>query len=198
MPVSNIPILYQDAQIGRAVDNKDCLITRLQENGWPEARIVHRLDWETSGLLLLARDADSHRALSRQFEQRRIDKTYQALCWGQPEQDSGSINLPLRYDPPNKPRHIVCHNHGKAALTHWRVLERCGTFCRVELKPVTGRSHQLRVHLLSIGHPILGDSLYATAETLAASPRLALHACALAFDHPHSGERLSFYSTPPF
>jgi len=210
MPISQIPIIYQDAQIllvnkptrllsvpGRAEDNKDCLITRLQENGYPEARIVHRLDYETSGLLLLARDADSHRELSRQFQARETDKTYQALCFGQP-QDSGSIDLPLRYDPPNKPRHIVCFEHGKAALTHFRVLERYSNYCRVELKPITGRSHQLRVHMQSLGHPLLGDTLYAKGEALAAAKRLCLHACALSFNQPESGEHLSFSNPPSF
>jgi len=211
MPISQIPVIYQDAQIllvnkptrllsvpGRAEDNKDCLITRLQQNGYPEARIVHRLDYETSGLLLLARDADSHRELSRQFQDRETDKTYQALCFGQPKEDSGSIDLPLRYDPPNKPRHIVCYEHGKAALTHWRILERCGTFCRIELKPITGRSHQLRVHMLSIGHPLLGDTLYTQGEALSAANRLCLHAMELAFNQPKTGQRLHFSCPPPF
>src|SRR5690606_37751672 len=135
MPLSNIQIVHQDAALlvinkptlllsvpGRAEDNRDCLVTRLQENGFPEARIVHRLDWETSGLIVLARDADSHRELSRQFHDRETEKAYTALCWGQPEQDSGSIDLPLRYDPPTKPRHVVDHDLGKHALTFWRVL----------------------------------------------------------------------------
>lgn len=211
MPLSNIAILHADAAIlvidkptlllsvpGRAEDNRDCLITRLQENGYPEARIVHRLDWETSGLILLARDADSHRELSRQFHDRETEKAYTALCWGQPEADSGRIELPLRYDPPNKPRHIVCHEHGRHALTFWRVLERHGHYSRVELTPITGRSHQLRVHMLSIGHPLLGDRLYAHPEALAAHPRLCLHASMLAFTHPLSGARLRFERTAPF
>jgi len=211
MPISQIPIIYQDEQVllvdkptrllsvpGRAEDNKDCLITRLQQNGYPQARIVHRLDYETSGLLLLACDADSHRELSRQFQMREIDKTYQALCWGQPTEDSGSINLPLRYDPPNKPRHIVCHEYGKAALTHWRILQRYEKYCRVELKPITGRSHQLRVHMLSLGHPLLGDTLYAQGEALTAANRLCLHACELAFNQPQTGKRLHFSCTSPF
>jgi len=211
MPIRHIPIIYQDAQIllvnkpsrllsvpGRAEDNKDCLITRLQQNGYPEARIVHRLDYETSGLLLLARDAQSHRELSRQFQARETEKTYQALCFGQLLKNSGSINLPLRYDPPNKPRHIVCHQYGKAALTYFRVLERCDGFCRVELKPITGRSHQLRVHMLALGHPLLGDTLYAEGQALSAAPRLCLHAQQLAFNQPLSGERLSFNCASPF
>ncbi len=150
MPLSNIRIIHQDAAVlvvnkptlllsvpGRADDNKDCLITRLQENGYPEARIVHRLDWETSGIILLARDPDTHRELSRQFHDRETEKAYTALCWGQPALDSGSIDLPLRYDPPTKPRHVVDHEFGKHALTFWRVLERCGDWCRVELTPIT-------------------------------------------------------------
>ncbi|AMA45219.1 RluA family pseudouridine synthase [Pseudomonas alabamensis] len=211
MPLSNVQILHEDAAVlvvnkptlllsvpGRADDNKDCLITRLQENGYPDALIVHRLDWETSGIILLARDADSHRELSRQFHDRETEKAYTALCWGQPDRDSGSIDLPLRYDPPTKPRHVVDHELGKRALTFWRVLERHVDHCRVELTPVTGRSHQLRVHMLSIGHPLLGDRLYANPEALAAHERLCLHASMLAFTHPVSGERLCFTCPAPF
>ena len=211
MPLSNIQILHQDPCFlivnkpslllsvpGRAEDNKDCLITRLQDNGYPEARIVHRLDWETSGILVIARDPDSHRELSRQFQDRETEKTYHALCWGQPEQDSGHIDLPLRYDPENKPRHIVDHDLGKSAQTYWRVIERHPDHCRIELTPITGRSHQLRVHMLAIGHPLLGDRLYASGAALDACPRLALHAQRLVISHPHSGERLSYVCPTPF
>ena len=211
MPLSHIGILHEDAEFlivnkptlllsvpGRADDNKDCLITRLQDNGYPEARIVHRLDWETSGLLVIARNADSHRELSRQFHDRETEKTYIALCWGQPPTDSGHIDLPLRYDPPNKPRHIVDHELGKSAQTFWQVTERLGDHCRVELTPITGRSHQLRVHMLSIGHPLLGDQLYAPPDALNASPRLALHAARLGIKHPISKERMVFDCPSPF
>lgn len=211
MPLSNIQIVHQDAALlvvnkptlllsvpGRAEDNKDCLVTRLQENGYPEARIVHRLDWETSGLMVLARDPDSHRELSRQFHDRETEKAYTALCWGEPELDSGRIELPLRYDPENKPRHIVDHEHGRHALTFWRVVERYGQYARVELTPITGRSHQLRVHMLSIGHPLLGDRLYAEGEALALRDRLCLHASLLCLTHPQTGERLRFESPAPF
>ena len=211
MPLSNIQIVHQDAALlvvnkptlllsvpGRAEDNKDCLVTRLQENGYPEARIVHRLDWETSGLMVLARDPDSHRELSRQFHDRETEKAYTALCWGEPEPDSGRIELPLRYDPENKPRHIVDHEHGRHALTFWRVVERYGQYARVELTPITGRSHQLRVHMLSIGHPLLGDRLYAEGEALALRDRLCLHASLLCLTHPQTGERLRFESPAPF
>ncbi|NLY58018.1 MAG: RNA pseudouridine synthase [Gammaproteobacteria bacterium] len=211
MPLTHIGILHEDPAFlivdkptlllsvpGRAEDNKDCLITRLQENGYPEARIVHRLDWETSGILVIARDPDSHRELSRQFHDRETGKRYIALCWGQPEADAGHIDLPLRYDPPNKPRHIVDHELGKPAQTFWQVLERHAEHCRVELTPITGRSHQLRVHMLSIGHPLLGDGLYAHQQALHACPRLALHAARLEINHPQTGERMAFDSPAPF
>lgn len=211
MPLSSIGILHEDPDFlivdkpsmllsvpGRAEDNKDCLITRLQDNGYPEARIVHRLDWETSGLLVLGRNADSHRELSRQFHDRETRKIYIALCWGQPDADSGQIDLPLRYDPPTKPRHVVDHELGKRAQTFWRILERKDDYCRVELTPITGRSHQLRVHMLAIGHPLLGDQLYANPSALAACPRLALHAASLGIQHPRSGEPMNFVSPAPF
>lgn len=211
MPLSNIRIIHQDDALlvvdkptlllsvpGRAEENRDCLVTRLQDNGYPEARIVHRLDWETSGVIVLARDADSHRELSRQFHDRETEKAYTALCWGEPEANSGRIELPLRYDPPTKPRHVVDHELGRHALTFWQLLERHGHYSRVELTPITGRSHQLRVHMLSIGHPLLGDQLYAEGEALAAQPRLCLHARLLTLTHPLSGERMSFTSPAPF
>lgn len=211
MPLTHIGILHADPAFlivnkptlllsvpGRAEDNKDCLITRLQENGYPEARIVHRLDWETSGILVIARNPDSHRELSRQFHDRETSKRYIALCWGHPETDKGYIDLPLRYDPPNKPRHIVDHELGKSAQTFWQVLERHTDYCRIELTPITGRSHQLRVHMLSIDHPLLGDKLYAYGPALTACPRLALHAARLEINHPHTGERLAFDCPAPF
>lgn len=211
MPLSEISILHEDPSFlvvckpsmllsvpGRAEDNKDCLITRLQDHGYPEARIVHRLDWETSGLLVLGRNADSHRELSRQFHDRETEKRYIALCWGQPDTETGQIDLPLRYDPPTKPRHVVDHEHGKHAQTFWRVIERLPEYSRVELTPITGRSHQLRVHMLSIGHPLLGDQLYAHGEALDACPRLALHAARLGINHPETGERMIFDSPAPF
>ncbi|QJP08324.1 RluA family pseudouridine synthase [Pseudomonas multiresinivorans] len=211
MPLSQIEFVHEDAAVlvvnkptlllsvpGRADDNKDCLITRLQENGYPEARIVHRLDWETSGLIVLARDADSHRELSRQFHDRETEKAYTALCWGEPELDSGRIEAPLRYDPPTKPRHVVDFEQGRHALTFWRVMERHGNWSRVELTPITGRSHQLRVHMLTIGHPLLGDRLYAEGEALELRDRLCLHASMLALTHPQTGERLRFESPAPF
>lgn len=211
MPLSSIEIIFEDSEFliinkppyllsvpGRAEDNKDCLITRLQQNGYPEALTVHRLDWETSGLMVVARNKDSHRELSRQFQDRETSKTYTALCWGIPHLDSGSIDLPLRYDPENKPRHIVDYQQGRYALTFWRILERHNNYSRLELTPITGRSHQLRVHLLSMGHPILGDQLYAHEEALESQSRLCLHATELSITHPITKERLFFESTAPF
>lgn len=211
MPLSSIEIIYADSYIlvvnkptlllsvpGRAEDNKDCLITRLQDNGYPDALIVHRLDWETSGLIVLARDRDSHRELSRQFHDREVDKRYIALCWGTFAQPEGRVELPLRYDPATKPRHVVDHEQGKSALTLWTVLEQHSDHCRVELTPYTGRSHQLRVHMLAMGHPILGDGLYAHEQALQAAPRLCLHSNVLNFTHPHTQERLAFTSPAPF
>ena len=211
MPLSFIDIIYECPEFlivnkppyllsvpGRAEDNKDCLITRLQENGYPEALTVHRLDWETSGLLIIARDPDSHRELSRQFQDREVQKSYTALCWGKPNLDSGSIDLPMRYDPETKPRHIIDYQHGRQALTFWKVLERNDYYSRVELIPITGRSHQLRVHMTSIGHPLLGDKLYAHQSALINQERLCLHATQLSITHPNTKERLFFESTVPF
>ena len=211
MPLTQIRIIHQDEALmvvekpslllsvpGRAEDNRDCLVSRLQANGYPEARIVHRLDWETSGLMVLARNADAHRELSRQFHDREIDKQYTALCWGQPEQNQGRIELPLRYDPPTKPRHVVDFEQGRHALTFWHVIERYEQYVRVILTPITGRSHQLRVHMLSLGHPLLGDQLYAQGPALQAYSRLCLHACQLTFTHPDTGLRLNFDSPAPF
>lgn len=211
MPLSNIHILYQDDALlvvnkptlllsvpGRAEDNRDCLVTRLQDNGYPNALIVHRLDWETSGLLVLAQNKDAHRELSRQFHDRETEKTYTALCWGQPQGDSGRIDLPLRYDPPTKPRHVVDFEQGRSALTFWSVEQRYNDFCRVLLTPITGRSHQLRVHMQSLGHPLLGDRLYAHHDALAAHTRLCLHASRLVISHPHTKQHLTFDNPAPF
>lgn len=211
MPLSTIEFLYQDPHLlivskptlllsvpGRAADNKDSLILRLQNNGYPEALIVHRLDWETTGLMVLARSPETHAELSRLFRERQVLRRYQALCWGRLSARQGQVELPMRYDPPNKPRQIVDHQLGKPALTFWRLLNNCSEHSLVELTPHTGRSHQLRVHLNSMGHPILGDPLYAHPSALNASNRLCLHATELAFVHPVNGQSLSFNSPPSF
>jgi tRNA pseudouridine32 synthase / 23S rRNA pseudouridine746 synthase len=178
---------------GRGPDKADCAASRVQQ-AFPDALTVHRLDMETSGLMLFARGINSQRELSRAFESRQIEKRYVAVVDGLMESDSGDIDLPLICDWPNRPRQIVDHTIGKPSLTRYRVLSRDETAktTRVELSPVTGRSHQLRVHLASIDHCILGDSLYATPSALAASTRLLLHATFLRFAHPVSDTVVNF------
>lgn len=172
---------------GRGDDKKDCVVSRLADDmGW--IREVHRLDWETSGVMLLARTADAHRQLSGQFARREVEKTYLAVVYGMVPASSGAINLPLRCDWPNRPRQMVDFLNGKSALTYWQRLECADNRCRIGLQPVTGRSHQLRVHLSSMGHPILGDRLYASVEAQAMAERLLLHATMLCFiTHPVTG-----------
>lgn len=182
---------------GRGPDKQDCVVARLAQS-YPGIREVHRLDWETSGLMLLARHKEAHRALSRQFQEREVHKRYTALVYSRLSTASGSIELPLCCDWPNRPRQMVDHERGKPSQTLWRRLACDEQSSRVELTPVTGRSHQLRVHLQAIGHPILGDPLYAHASALGMAPRLMLHACELGFQHPSSGEAMHFSSPPPF
>ena len=249
---------------GRGPENADCLSARVQAQ-WPDARVVHRLDMATSGLLVMARGEAAQRALSHSFAQRRVDKRYEAVVWGCPDpadhrgatapdephplppQPPGgaahrsaraaaavlaavrqppagwhAIDLPLTVDWPNRPRSKVCPHTGKASVTHWQPLapptawpvNTTGTpvahhaldgpsglgarVTRLSLRPVTGRSHQLRVHLMALGHPILGDPLYAHPQALGLAPRLLLHACDLWLPHPVSGERLHLHSPTPF
>ena len=177
--------------------NSDCLISRVQQD-YPEARIVHRLDMDTSGIMVLAIGADSHRALSKQFEQRLTHKEYTAVVYGVVEKDDGAIELPLICDWSNRPRQMVCHENGKKALTHYEVLERLKDRTRLLLKPVTGRSHQLRVHTMAIGHPILGCEFYAGEVAFGMAERLQLHATRLNINHPITGERIEGYSPTPF
>ncbi len=183
---------------GRGADKQDCLSARVQA-GFPEALTVHRLDMATSGLMLMARSKAMQAALGRLFEQRRIDKAYEAVLEGRLEADAGFVELPLICDWPRRPRQRVCFTHGKPSLTEFRCLGReGGQRSRVRLLPHTGRSHQLRVHMQAIGHPILGDELYASPAGHAASPRLLLHACRLAFVHPATGVWLELESPVPF
>ena len=181
---------------GRGEDKQDCLAARARAL-WPDALVVHRLDMATSGLFVMARGLPAQRTLARAFEDREVDKRYQAIVAGRAAEDSGVIDLPLAADWPNRPRQQV-HVEGRRSVTHWRVLADEATATRLELVPVTGRTHQLRVHLLAIGHPILGDALYAPPEVAERTPRLLLHACSLVLPHPANGERLAFESPPPF
>ena len=182
---------------GRPAELHDCLWHRVRTTV-PDALVVHRLDMATSGLMLFARGTAVQRALSSAFATRRIDKRYVAVVAGRVVADAGGIDLPLAADWPNRPRQIVDLERGKPSLTHFTVLERSAHTTRLELAPQTGRSHQLRVHLAAIGHAILGDTLYADAETRAASTRLLLHASALSFEHPQHGRHVTFTSPAPF
>lgn len=164
---------------GRGEDKQDCASARVQAR-WPDALIVHRLDMATSGLLLFARGVEMQRQLSAAFAGREVYKRYEAIVSGRPDEDAFEIDLPLRTDWPNRPRQMVCHEAGKPSLTRVRVMERLGDRSRLSLEPLTGRSHQLRVHLMACGHPILGDTLYADAANQALAARLLLHACELA------------------
>lgn len=175
---------------GRGEGKQDCAAARVQQR-YPDALIVHRLDQATSGILLLARGAEAQRALSYEFMQRRVHKRYVAVVEGLLPLDGEwhEIDLPLIADWPNRPRQKVDHETGKPSQTRWRAVSHEGEQTRVELEPVTGRSHQLRVHLLSLGHPIVGDALYGHPES---SPRLLLHACELSVGELH------LQSPPPF
>lgn len=182
---------------GRGPDKADCAAARVQAQ-FPEARVVHRLDMGTSGILLFARSLADQQALGRAFEQRRADKTYEALVWGCPPDEAGEVDLPLICDWPRRPRQMVDAVHGKPALTQWKRLEPVSHGCRLALHPVTGRSHQLRVHLQALGHPILGDELYAHEAACAAAPRLMLHARRLCVPHPRHGGDFVVESSVPF
>ncbi len=210
-----IEIVYQDNDIvvlnkssgllsvpGRLPEHKDCLQNRVQRV-LPTATIVHRLDMATSGLIIMALNKPAHVAISRQFEQRKTKKNYIARVFGHIENQQGSVDLPLICDWPNRPKQKVDHENGKQSLTHYQVLAYSGVSSEdestlVELTPITGRSHQLRVHMLALGHPILGDRLYAHEQALTVSPRLQLHAKTLSLTHPVTNEVLRFMAPCPF
>lgn len=190
---------------GRGVDKQDCLHARVRQR-FADALIVHRLDMATSGLCVFARGAAAQRQLSTAFADRRVHKRYEAVAHGllTPATDATDgwsvIDLPLLPDWPNRPLSKVDHALGKPSLTRWRVLahhKAAGT-THVELAPVTGRSHQLRLHLQAMGHPILGDALYAPPAVQALAARLLLHATAIVVPHPASGQAASFSSPAPF
>jgi tRNA pseudouridine32 synthase / 23S rRNA pseudouridine746 synthase len=184
---------------GRGEHGQDCLAARVQAV-FSDALVVHRLDMSTSGLMLFARGAAAQRSLSIAFAAREVHKRYVAVADGLVEQNSGEIDLPLMADWPNRPKQKWDREHGKPSLTRYRVMARdeAARTTRLDLEPVTGRAHQLRLHLLSLGHPILGDALYAPPEVQARSDRLLLHASALRFAHPVSGEAMAFESAAPF
>ena len=198
-----VPVLYHDDYLvvldkppgllsvkGIGLDKIDCLAVRVS-SAIEGARIVHRLDMDTSGVIAMARDADTHRELSRQFQDREVEKTYIAVVGGTVEQDSGLVDIPIRKDFDNPPCQCVDYEQGKSSQTNWRVLERFDDRTRLELKPITGRSHQLRIHLRELGHAILGDDLYASKELQEYAPRLMLHAEVLTFTHPATKNQLT-------
>jgi tRNA pseudouridine32 synthase/23S rRNA pseudouridine746 synthase len=215
LPIPDVNLLYVDDTLlvadkpsgllavpGRGADKQDCLAARVQAC-YPDALIVHRLDMATSGLMVMARGAAAQRTLSKAFAAREVGKRYVAVVAGRlhsPQEDWGTIDLPIIVDWPNRPLRIVDHQQGKPSLTRWRVLghDASGSSTRVELEPVTGRSHQLRVHLRELGYPILGDALYAPPDVQALSARLLLHAGSLRFAHPVTGEAMSFGCRAPF
>lgn len=174
----------------------DCLEARVQAR-WPTSKVVHRLDKDTSGILLMALNKKALGNLGSQFEHRKTTKSYTARVWGQVEGERGMVDLPLATDWEHKPRQRVDHERGRASRTEWEVIGREDHATRMRLVPLTGRTHQLRVHMMTLGHPILGDQFYSTGEALAAADRLQLHATELGFTHP-DGTPMVFRSEPPF
>jgi tRNA pseudouridine32 synthase / 23S rRNA pseudouridine746 synthase len=208
-PATPLVVLYSDDHIvvadkpsgllsvpGRGEDRADCLINRLREV-FPDILLVHRLDLDTSGVMIFGRTKAAQGFLGQQFEKRLTKKIYLARVWGEVAQDSGRVDLPLIVDWPNRPRQHVNFETGKPSMTDWRVLKRGGGETRMKLTPLTGRSHQLRVHMAEIGHVILGDPLYASGPA-ANFDRLMLHADSLKIRHPESGAAMLFSAPCPF
>ena len=208
-PTDPLDIIHEDHELilvnkpagllsvpGKGEHLSDCLISRLKQV-FPETLLVHRLDRDTSGVIVFARTPHAQRHLGLQFEKRHTKKTYVARIWGVPEEKTGHIDLPLIVDWPNRPRQMVCHDTGKSAQTDWRLVRKDGETARVRLYPRTGRSHQLRVHMKAIGHPILGDPFYAEGPARD-FPRLMLHSENLRLRHPDGGIGHSFSAAAPF
>lgn len=208
-PMDPLDILYEDAQLvavnkpagllsvpGRGAHLADCLLSRVQAT-FPDALLVHRLDRDTSGVIVFALTPHAQRNLSMQFETRVTRKTYVARLWGRLEPKTGTVDLPLIVDWPNRPRQMVCHDTGKPAVTDWKVMKYDTAETRVRLFPKTGRSHQLRVHMLALGHPILGDPFYAEGPARD-FPRLMLHSEELRIKNPEGGVSLKLRAPAPF
>ena len=185
---------------GKTEDLQDCLINRLVKLE-PKTLLIHRLDRDTSGILAFGLTKWGQKTISRQFQERQTDKTYQAVVTGTLEGE-GTIEVPVVYDPSRPPLHIADPAHNKPAITHWQAIEHFNIqgqpVTRVKLIPITGRSHQLRVHMQYLGHPIIGDTLYATSEQQQLSSRLCLHAERLSFYHPQTEQLVEFYCPAPF
>lgn len=181
---------------GKLEGRQDCLMARLVAE-YPEALLVHRLDCDTSGVMIFARHKTAQGFLGQEFEKRRAAKTYVARVWGRIGAEAGRVDLPICADWPNRPRQQVDLVNGRSAITDWRVVARGDNETRVHLSPLTGRSHELRVHMLSLGHPILGDPIYASGAALG-FPRLMLHAESLSLHHPATRQRIRFTADCPF
>jgi tRNA pseudouridine32 synthase/23S rRNA pseudouridine746 synthase len=208
-PQDPLDILYDDHEVllvnkpsgllsvpGKGPELADCLIARVQAT-FPTALLVHRLDRDTSGVMIFALTPHAQRHLGLQFEKRQTKKTYVARVWGEVAEKTGTVDLPLIVDWPNRPRQMVDHENGKQAVTDWRVVRARDGETRVRLMPRTGRSHQLRVHMLALGHPILGDAFYATGPARD-FPRLMLHSETLQFRHPDGGRGMRITAKCPF
>ncbi len=208
-PQGPLVVLHEDAEVllvdkpagllsvpGKGPELADCLLSRVQA-AFPDALLVHRLDRDTSGVMIFALTPHAQRHLGLQFEKRMTKKTYVARVWGQLPEKTGTVDLPLIVDWPNRPRQMVDQKNGKQAVTDWRVMRSDNVETRVRLMPRTGRSHQLRVHMLALGHPILGDPFYATGPARDYE-RLMLHSESLRFRHPDGGRTLNFSVKPPF
>lgn len=203
-----LSVLYEDRSIlvvdkpagllsvpGKLAGREDCMVSRLQAARW-DALVVHRLDCDTSGVMIFARTKQAQGFLGQEFEQRRARKTYIARVKGRVAGEAGRIDLPLGSDWPNRPRQMVDHANGRPARTDWQVIGRADGETRLRLSPLTGRSHQLRVHMLALGHVILGDQIY-DVEGHASWPRLMLHAEALSLHHPDTGDLVRFEAPCP-
>jgi tRNA pseudouridine32 synthase/23S rRNA pseudouridine746 synthase len=208
-PTDPLVILHDDADViavdkpagllsvpGRGEHLADCLITRVQKV-FPHALLVHRLDRDTSGVMIFGLNPHAQRTLSTQFQERQTKKMYVARVWGVPEEKMGTVDLPLIVDWLNRPLQMVCHETGKPSVTDWRLLKNQGETARIRLIPKTGRTHQLRLHMMALGYPILGDPFYGHAESQA-YPRMMLHSEELRVKHPENGQSLRVRAKPPF
>jgi tRNA pseudouridine32 synthase/23S rRNA pseudouridine746 synthase len=173
-------------------------LQRRAEGHWPTAGMIHRLDKDTSGVMVLALNKRAHAKIAMQFEKRTARKSYVARLWGTLEADEGTVDLPIAVDWDHKPRQRIDFERGREARTQWQVIAREGGITRVRLHPLTGRTHQLRLHMMTLGHPVLGDPFYATGDALLAADRLQLHAEELSFAHPTTGEPVHFVIPAPF
>ncbi len=209
-PKQSLEIIYKDTHLlivnkpagllsvpGKSDEHKDCLENRLKSK-FANCLTIHRLDMATSGVMVFALTPKAQRHIGLQFERRQVKKNYIALISGCPDTDNGLIDMPLICDWPNRPKQKIDFENGKQAITKWKIIDKSQMFSRVLLKPKTGRSHQLRVHMQAIGHPILGDAIYADDQVYQMSDRLMLHSENISFRHPDGGRLISFTAPCPF